>query len=129
MVALYTILLLYKVLLTYIHVFHTQVFPIILDEFGSTLANQDELDCMASIIKYAKGLVNTRSHAPITSWFFWYVLLSCSAMDKSAIRMSLNFGTVLHWRTKAAGGSCITSITIQFTYPCSPACVAYFCAS
>lgn len=48
-----------------------QVFPAILDEFGSTLNNKNETSCMASIIQYSTGAVNAKTHAPLTSWFFW----------------------------------------------------------
>lgn len=48
-----------------------QVFPAILDEFGSTLDNTNETTCMASIIQYATGAVNSKTHAPLTSWYFW----------------------------------------------------------
>ena len=51
-----------------------QVFPAILDEFGSTLDNSKELMCMQSIEAYAnaKSPASSTSHAPLTSWFFWY---------------------------------------------------------
>lgn len=51
----------------------SQVYPAILDEFGSTLDNPAELSCMKSIETYANALAPTSSatHAPITSWFFW----------------------------------------------------------
>ena len=50
-----------------------QVFPAILDEFGSTLDNSKEMMCMQSIEAYAnaKSPSNSTSHAPLTSWFFW----------------------------------------------------------
>lgn len=50
---------------------HVQVFPAILDEFGSTLNNANETSCMASIIDYATGTANPTGHAPLSSWFFW----------------------------------------------------------
>ena len=50
-----------------------QVFPAILDEFGSSLNNTAEMSCMKSIETYANALSPTSSatHAPLTSWFYW----------------------------------------------------------
>lgn len=50
-----------------------RVYPAILDEFGSTLNNTEELACMKSIETYANALAPTSdaTHAPLTSWFYW----------------------------------------------------------
>ena len=50
-----------------------QVLPVILDEFGSTLNNTKEMECMTSIEAYVNAIApaSTTSHAPISSWFFW----------------------------------------------------------
>ena len=51
-----------------------QVFPAILDEFGSTLNNTDEIACMQSIATYANAQTapsDSTTHAPLKSWFFW----------------------------------------------------------
>jgi hypothetical protein len=50
-----------------------QVFPVILDEFGSTLGNNAEKACFQSIVSYANnsGEAQDRQHADIDSWFYW----------------------------------------------------------
>ena len=49
-----------------------QVFAAILDEFGSTLGDANEVACLQSIQLYAAGDASTGTkHATITSWFFW----------------------------------------------------------
>ena len=47
-----------------------QVFPIVLDEFGSYLNSTVEISCMASIIEYI-NVGKTGNHNPITSWYYW----------------------------------------------------------
>ena len=60
--------------ITYTHlVVPVQVFPAILDEFGSILNSKTETSCIASIISYANGAVNPKTHAKLTSWYFWWV--------------------------------------------------------
>lgn len=50
-----------------------QVFPVILDEFGSTLANNAEKACFQSIVSYANNIGEAKDskHADIESWFYW----------------------------------------------------------
>ena len=63
-----------------------QVLPVILDEFGSTLNNTKEMECMTSIEAYVNAIApaSTTSHAPISSWFFWCGSTACDCRAGSA---------------------------------------------